>query len=122
MISLRSIYTRLCYLANAGTLSTATRVLSDLFETFWGKETIPSDWVKGFIIKLPKKVTTGEECPKTDTTRKKDARTTKDNLALAEDSNGGATTYGALMGRDSGCTKGQDPVEEYCCSIMPHWV
>ena len=36
-------------------LSTATTVLTDLFETIWYKETIPSDWAKGVIIKLSKK-------------------------------------------------------------------
>ena len=28
-------------------LSTATRVLTNLFDTIWDKETIPSDWGKG---------------------------------------------------------------------------
>ena len=36
-------------------LSTATRVLTYLFDTIWDKETIPSDWGKGLIIKIPKK-------------------------------------------------------------------
>ena len=36
-------------------LSTATRVLTNLFDTIWDKETIPSDWGKGLIIKIPKK-------------------------------------------------------------------
>ena len=36
-------------------LSTATRVLTNLFDTIWDKETIPSDWAKGLIIKIPKK-------------------------------------------------------------------
>ena len=52
-------------------------------------------------------------CPKMDTTRKKEARTTKDNMA--KDSNGRATMYGALVGRWSGRSKGQDPVVEHCC-------
>ena len=36
-------------------LSRATRVLTNLFDTIWDKETIPSDWDKGLIIKIPKK-------------------------------------------------------------------
>ena len=36
-------------------LSKATRVLTELFESIWDKETIPSDWAKGIIIKLTKK-------------------------------------------------------------------
>ena len=36
-------------------LSTATRVLTNLFDTIWDKETIPSDCGKGLIIKIPKK-------------------------------------------------------------------
>ena len=32
-------------------LSTATRVLTNLFDTIWDKETIPYDWDKGLIIK-----------------------------------------------------------------------
>ena len=36
-------------------LSTATRVLTNLFDTIWDKETIPNDWGKGLIIKIPKK-------------------------------------------------------------------
>ena len=35
-------------------LSTATRVLTNLFDTIWDKEIIPSDWGKGLIIKIPK--------------------------------------------------------------------
>ena len=38
-----------------GNLSTATRVFTELFESIWDKETIPSDWAKGLIIDLPKK-------------------------------------------------------------------
>ena len=41
-----------------------------------------------------------------DATRKKEARKTKDNRAI--DSNGGATRDGALVGRGSGRSKGQD--------------
>ena len=51
-----------------------------------------------------------------DATRKKDARTTKINMA--KDSNGRATRYGALVGRGSGRSKGQDPVEEHCCGCF----
>ena len=36
-------------------LCTATRVLTNLFDTIWDKDTIPSDWGKGLIIKIPKK-------------------------------------------------------------------
>ena len=36
-------------------LGTATRVVTDLFETIWEKETIPIDWAKGLIIKVHKK-------------------------------------------------------------------
>ena len=36
-------------------LSTATRVLTNLFDTIWDKETIPSDWGKGLIIKIHNK-------------------------------------------------------------------
>ena len=46
-------------------------------------------------------------------TRKKEARTTKDNMA--KDSNVRAKRFGAS-------NKGQDPVEEHCCSShMSHW-
>ena len=31
-------------------VSTATRVLTDLFEIIWDKKTIPRDWAKGLII------------------------------------------------------------------------
>ena len=34
---------------------TATSVLVDLFKTIWESDTIPSDWSKGLIVKLPKK-------------------------------------------------------------------
>ena len=34
---------------------TATLVLVDLFKTIWESDTIPSDWAKGLIVKLPKK-------------------------------------------------------------------
>ena len=36
-------------------LSTSTRVLTELFESIWEKETVPSDWAKRLIIKLSKK-------------------------------------------------------------------
>ena len=36
-------------------LSTATRVLTNLFDTIWDKETISSDWGKWLIIKILKK-------------------------------------------------------------------
>ena len=45
-----------------------------------------------------------------DATRKKEARTTKDNMA--EDSIGGARRDGALVGRGAGRSLGQEPVEE----------
>ena len=47
-----------------------------------------------------------------DATWKKEARTTKDNMA--KDSNGRATRDGALVGRGPGRSKGQDPVGEHC--------
>lgn len=34
---------------------TATSVLVNLFWTIWESDTIPSDWAKGLIVKLPKK-------------------------------------------------------------------
>ena len=49
----------------------------------------------GHVLRMPK-----ESCPKMDATRKKEARTTKDNMA--EHTNGRATRYGALVGRGSG--------------------
>ncbi|XP_013401097.1 uncharacterized protein LOC106166982 [Lingula anatina] len=33
----------------------ATNLLTDLFSTIWEKDTIPDDWTKGLIVKLPKK-------------------------------------------------------------------
>ena len=36
-------------------LRTATRVLTEFFESIWDKETVPSDWAKGIFIRLPKK-------------------------------------------------------------------
>ena len=36
-------------------LRTVTKVLTELFESIWDKDTIPSDWAKGRILKLPKK-------------------------------------------------------------------
>ena len=34
---------------------TATSVLVDLFRTIWESDTIPSNWAKGLIVKLPNK-------------------------------------------------------------------
>ena len=50
--------------------------------------------------------------PKMDTTLKKKARTTRDNLA--EDANGGARRDGALVGRGAARSDGQDPAMEHC--------
>ncbi len=36
-------------------LSTSTRVLTNLFHHIWDRDTIPEDWSKGLIVKLPKK-------------------------------------------------------------------
>ena len=36
-------------------LTTSTKVLTELFRNIWDKETIPDDWDKGLIVKLPKK-------------------------------------------------------------------
>ena len=36
-------------------LDTAVKVLTDLLGKIWRKEKLPDDWVKGIIIKLPKK-------------------------------------------------------------------
>ena len=44
---------------------------------------------------------------------------TKDNMA--KDSNGGATRDVALVGRDSGRSKGQDSVEEHYCNLTTHF-
>jgi len=49
-------------------------------------------------------------------TWKKEARITKDNIA--KDHDGGAARYGALVGRGSGCSKGQDPMAQHYCSLM----
>ena len=58
-----------------------------------------------------------QSCPKMDATRKKEVWTTKD--ILVKESNGGATRYGALVGRGSARSKGQDRVEEHCyCCLM----
>jgi len=54
-----------------------------------------------------------------DTTRKKEARTTKDNMA--EYSNGGARIDVALVERGDGSSEGQEPVEKYCRSLVSHW-
>ena len=40
---------------------------------------------------------------------------------MVKDSNSGAAKYGALVGGGSGRSKGQDLVEEHCCSLMSHW-
>lgn len=34
---------------------TSTRVLTDLFQNIWNSNTIPEDWSKGLIVKVPKK-------------------------------------------------------------------
>ena len=52
-----------------------------------------------------------QSCPKMDRIRKKDARTTKDNMA--EDSNGGARRDGALKGRGAGHSYEQEPVSHW---------
>ncbi len=36
-------------------LLTSTRVLTDLFQDIWNSDTIPEDWSKGLIVKVPKK-------------------------------------------------------------------
>ena len=54
-----------------------------------------------------------------DTTRKKEARTAKDDVAT--DSNGRAERDGAVVGRGSCLSQGQDLVAEDCCGLMPHW-
>jgi hypothetical protein len=36
-------------------LETSTKQLTDLFDSIWETETIPEDWCKGIITKLPKK-------------------------------------------------------------------
>ena len=36
-------------------IPTSTRVLTDLFENIWNSDTIPEDWSKGIIVKVPKK-------------------------------------------------------------------
>lgn len=36
-------------------LITSTKVLTGLFRSIWKEETIPSDWDKGLVVKLPKK-------------------------------------------------------------------
>ena len=33
----------------------STKILTNLFTTIWSKDTIPADWTKGLIVKLPKK-------------------------------------------------------------------
>jgi hypothetical protein len=38
-------------------VNTAIRVLTDLIHTIWHNDTIPEDWCKGLIVKLPKKET-----------------------------------------------------------------
>lgn len=34
---------------------TSTKVLTDLFQNIWNSDTIPEDWSKGLIVKIPKK-------------------------------------------------------------------
>ena len=34
---------------------TTVSVLDDLFHTIWEEESIPEDWCRGLIVKLPKK-------------------------------------------------------------------
>ena len=36
-------------------INTATKLFTDLFHSIWDSETIPDDWNKGMIVKLPKK-------------------------------------------------------------------
>ena len=36
-------------------IETSTKILTNLFTTIWTKDTIPADWTKGLIVKLPKK-------------------------------------------------------------------
>ena len=36
-------------------IEASTKILTDLFRTIWTKDTIPADWTKGLIVKLPKK-------------------------------------------------------------------
>jgi hypothetical protein len=36
-------------------IDTSTKVLTNLFSKVWSEETIPSDWCKGLIVKVPKK-------------------------------------------------------------------
>ncbi|EDO35323.1 predicted protein, partial [Nematostella vectensis] len=36
-------------------LETSTHVLTDFFHSVWESDTIPNDWTKGLIVKLPKK-------------------------------------------------------------------
>jgi len=40
------------------------RVLHELFNKIWGKVSVPEDWLRGVIIKLPKKgdLTSCENC------------------------------------------------------------
>ncbi|KAJ8381626.1 hypothetical protein SKAU_G00024040 [Synaphobranchus kaupii] len=43
-------------------ISTSTRVLTDLFQTIWNNDTIPEDWSKGLIAKIPKKSGVRQGC------------------------------------------------------------
>jgi len=36
-------------------IKTSSKVLTNLFKNIWDKDTIPDDWSKGLIVKLPKK-------------------------------------------------------------------
>ena len=64
----------------------------------------------------PENAPKNQSCPKTDATWKKEATTTKDNMA--KDSTIRATRYGALVGRGSDRSKGQDAGEEHCCCSL----
>ena len=37
-------------------IETSTKILTNLFTTIWTKDTIPADWTKGLIVKLPRKM------------------------------------------------------------------
>ena len=36
-------------------VETSAEVLTDFFHSIWASETIPEDWARGLIVKLPKK-------------------------------------------------------------------
>ena len=54
-----------------------------------------------------------------DTTRKKEVRTAKDDVATNSD--GRAERDRAVVGRGSGLSQGQHLVAEDCCGLMSHW-